>query len=319
MRKPSDPPLPRGGFTLVELLAVIAILSILMALLVPAVINARRSARIVQVTTELRTLDAAIATFKQEFGREPPSRITLYPAGSTWDAESSTAIQTMWPQFDFASSGGLSLPGAVTLNGAECLVFFLGGIVDANGAPSGFSRNPAQPFTLTGSNRINPFFQFSLDRLIDVNNNNFREYRDPLNATNVAPYVYFSSYDGSGYPYVLNDPDPNNATEWWCRDNWDPNATPQVNLMKYAYYVSVATPSTAAAQAAGARPFNPSGHQIISAGFDGKLGVGGPYQSGSSSPLPKWGFPPTFDTYTVSDRDAERDNITNFSSGVLAP
>ena len=61
------------------------------------------------------------------------------------------------------------------------------------------------------------------------------------------------------------------------------------------------------------RPHNPSGFQIISAGFDGQLGYGGVWDKSATTPLPLWG------TLTVQDRDVERDNITNFSDGPLVP
>lgn len=343
-------PSARRGFTLVELLAVIAILSILMAFLIPAVMNARRAARIVQVKTEMGNLDAAIATFKQEFGIEPPSRITLQPSGvpwTGWDPDSAALIQRMWPQFDPLNSGA-TWTSAVTLNGAECLVFFLGGVTDSYGAPIGFSRNPASPFSTSGSSRIRPFYQFSVDRLIDLNSNGFREYRDPLGATNIAPYVYFSSYDGSGYPFEIDDTPPTCGyfcgydrtvtppqpiidqscdTYWYCTDNWSDSSNS--GLMMRPYYTTVpdiadstnssmtTPPYRMQSQASNSRPQLPSGHQIICAGFDGRLGFGGLSASDELIRRDLNGDGDFLDLF--EDRDVERDNITNFSNGVLAP
>jgi prepilin-type N-terminal cleavage/methylation domain-containing protein len=315
--RPPRNPQPRGGFTLIELLTVIAILSILIAFLVPAVLNARRSALVVQVTTDITTLDNAIKSFKNEFGVEPPSTITLCEAAADWNSTaanivtSRAIISRIWPQFDFSinrnlnddvnSSGVDNMTSTFTLTGSECLVFFLGGVViwnDTNGdgernkgdawIPSGFSRNPADPFSRTGTNRVPPFINFLSNRLI-MNSSFFIEpapsmrpytqaniypisgYSDPISGT-PARYLYVSSNDGQGY--------------------------------LTADLGGVMTDAYRNGTSANSPYWNPNGYQIISAGFDRKFGTGGAWQKGESLP---------------SSRDAERDNITNFSNGLLEP
>ena len=61
----------RDGFTLVELLVVISIISVLMALILPAVQNARRSARRVECLNHLRNLSVAMVGYATTQKRYP--------------------------------------------------------------------------------------------------------------------------------------------------------------------------------------------------------------------------------------------------------
>ena len=125
-KRPSNKSHHRTAFTLIELLVVISILSILMSLLLPAINGVRRRARVAQVKTEINTLESAIASFKAEFGIEPPGSIRLFSTSAGWNTTGSTTadetirvksrayIRQLWPQFDFTmgdSSGGLGGAG----------------------------------------------------------------------------------------------------------------------------------------------------------------------------------------------------------------
>ena len=84
------------------------------------------------------------------------------------------------------------------LTSSECLVFFLGGMNTGSGTLSGFSKNPVNPFVLTGDSRQGPYYEFNTGRLVDTDGDGMFEYVDPLSGQTV-PYHYVSSNNGQGY------------------------------------------------------------------------------------------------------------------------
>jgi prepilin-type N-terminal cleavage/methylation domain-containing protein len=335
-RRPASARRAAAAFTLLELLIAIAIIGILASLILTVAGSANTKAKNAQVTVDIKDLEKGIAAFKQKFGVEPPSRITIYeigtgaaPAGTGWaaDPRSMGIIRQIWPQFDFnytAEGGSIDIngdgvftgdgvtgtsSGAIALTSSECLVFFLGGVpatlyapsppnppntLICGGAPAGFSTNPADPFNVTLSGTIRTVVGTNRDRFAEFNTSRVFLLKPPLVTTahtmnsvmdtlpgQQLPYLYLSTYGGQGYDLTNELP-----------------AGPAGNQLTDVYRQGAGTSSPT---------WNPNSYQIISPGFDQLYGIGGEYEQGDSKGL------------LVGNRSGERDNITNFSSGVLAP
>jgi len=300
-RRPARPRRAPAAFTLLELLIAIAIIGILASLILTVAGAANIKARNAQVGVDISDLSKGIAAFKQKFGVEPPSRITLYEQASGWngDPRSMGIIRQIWPQFDFTYAaytgnqidinGNGAMTDTITITGSECLVFFLGGVPQLNGTtvgqpPMGFSQNPSDPFNRNGSNR-DRFTEFDASRLFLYAGHTMNTYKDTLPGQS-QPYLYLSSYNGQGYD-VANELTP----------------SPPLGTFTDVYRqgpngFSTSNPSP---------PWNANSYQIISPGADAAYGIGGEYESGDPKGL------------LVGTRSTERDNITNFSTGPLAP
>lgn len=108
---------PRDGFTLVELLVVIAIIGILVGLTLPAVQQARESARRAQCQNNLKQLGLGLLNFESQHGSLPRA-VSLenpnnpsQPHHFTWIASILPQIeqQAMYDLMDFGSSAHANL------------------------------------------------------------------------------------------------------------------------------------------------------------------------------------------------------------------
>lgn len=285
----------RHGFTLIELMMVIVIIAVLVSLLTVAVSSATKNARIASVRAEFSSINGALSSFQVVFGKYPPSQITLYedPNGWNTDQRSKALIRSLWPQFNFNPSdpaafrdinGDGDTTDVLVLTGAECLVFFLGGVTGPDGVCIGFSKNPANPFDRTGTNREGPYLETLTrpERLVDVDGDGMLEVLDSLPGQS-APIIYASSNNGTGYNKHAGGHYPDVMV--YSNDL----ATPDPRDMTSIYF-----------SPGGSAPLNPKSHQLISPGLDAEYGVGGTYD-------PEGGYA------WNSARAAEVDNIISYS------
>ncbi len=66
----------KRGFTMIELLTVIAVIGILMALLLPVLANVRRNAKETATRTLIKSIETAIAAYEFDWGVFPPDGLT---------------------------------------------------------------------------------------------------------------------------------------------------------------------------------------------------------------------------------------------------
>jgi prepilin-type N-terminal cleavage/methylation domain-containing protein len=299
----------RSGFTLVELMVVILIITVLSALLAMAVSRALAAGKRTRNQIEIRQLAAAVDAFKTAYRVDYiPSKLFLSENGQAYSnanvaiyRDSLAYLQRIWPRLTFPAGGGIDWNGNgkidppvngpgngdVFLTGDQCLVFFLGGIPtsdSATGVPicSGFSTNPANPAAHLlpgGAAPKPPLYEFDSGRLVRGYNPNtplFFSYLD----------TYGNSKDGQGgwapglgQPYLYFSSyrvrNGYNNTDYFPPDcqGFDPIAGVLKPVYPYAQGVN--------------QYLNPSGFQIISAGADKLFGPGTANPS-STSGGPFW-------------------------------
>lgn len=97
----------QGGFTLVELLTVIAIVGAMVGLLLPAVQAARESARLTQCQNNLRQIGLATLQFEVTRGAFPPARLRSrsYSAAETCETTQPSWLARILPYLEQANAG----------------------------------------------------------------------------------------------------------------------------------------------------------------------------------------------------------------------
>jgi prepilin-type N-terminal cleavage/methylation domain-containing protein len=168
---------PRG-FTLVELLVVVAIVAMLAALVTPAVIRARSAARNAAIDTEIDLLHMAIMTYRNEYGSFPPcSSLTSSTSAMV------RHLQRLFPRCNVTDH--LALTGAPGITPQNSLLTWLGG----------YTLDPTSPLSPAASRRR--LYDFDRTRLAG---SGLSATYSPVNLPN-SPYVYI---DSSGYGTVAN-------------------------------------------------------------------------------------------------------------------
>ena len=90
-------PVGQGGFTLIELIIVVAVISIVAALAVPLYANEEARARIAKVQAEIRTLACAVNLYKAHMGTLPGALTALTTAAVNGRNESAGPFATSIP------------------------------------------------------------------------------------------------------------------------------------------------------------------------------------------------------------------------------
>ncbi len=115
----------RAGFTIIELLTVIAIISLLLALLLPAVQSVRENARIVQCKNNLKNMGLACHNFHDTYGYFPrntirprgTTKIDAEPEGNLWNWHSGTYETWHREILPFVEHDGVRVQDAVPIFG----------------------------------------------------------------------------------------------------------------------------------------------------------------------------------------------------------
>jgi prepilin-type N-terminal cleavage/methylation domain-containing protein len=307
-----------GGFTLVEILVVIAIIGMLVGLLVPAINAARATARRTVIKADMAQLVLAIERFRTSIGGGQ------YPPDGTSTPDLQQFCTAAWPRVYWIATGKSNYnatPPQVlypTVTPDTALCFWLGGAQDSSGTTSsgasttvrftGFSANPTNPFDNSPS-RVQPSFEFPTDttRLVEsttasgVSNGsttvywNLYYYYPPNNKATSAnqPYVYFK-------PVVVTPGQAPQYTSTPIQPGSSANSSGNTTL---PYKDS--TTSTTAAQMTFV---NPQMYQLLCPGLDGKYGN---YGLGSGN-VPNYPQYPAGGNY---DATSGIDDQTNFTNG----
>jgi prepilin-type N-terminal cleavage/methylation domain-containing protein len=324
---------PRQGFTLVEMLTVIVIIGILAALTLTAVQSARSSARNAVIKTDITQLAMALEAYKTKHGEYPPDFCGVTSSDDVIRNAAQDAVirhfmkvyprtglrpdpavdDTAWTTFQTAISsqykvtmdvGGTPTQVPVDVNtfdGAVALLFWLGGLPDAEGKLLGFHTNPTNPFQ-GGSPRSQPFFEFKEERV--------RYTVSGPSGSEVVTMRFYSSDDfTSSAPYVYFRPNRVQIAAGDYRNEYGLASGTTFVPSKYIHDVgneavaylegdAGADPSVLAND----RTWRDDRFQIVSAGIDGQFSDG---ENGTPS---DYRYTRTGVNYTAADRD----NVTNF-------
>lgn len=304
-----------GGFTLVEILVVIAIIGIIVAIAVPGIGKAIARANTVKMKLEAGALEDALEKYEQKYGDYPPDfsdwtvverhYTTIFPRITPSDLNRLRLLTDVDPSNDTLAVGAVpsSWPahGGARLDRGEVFAWVLGG----------YSENALFPFTGPGgplelvetdttsgevwyqmnSDRPNKLYDFAYERLdfstinagVAVNRSNRYVSSDgdlfpTYSAGEGAPFLYFDSRTYAHFDPLLG---------------FNGYASTAFGVSRPYFSVqAVANPSGAdygsLANALGAWKFmKPDSFQIISPGVDNNFGTVAFFEFDSNSAGPE--------------------------------
>ncbi len=270
----------RRGFTLVELLVVLAIIGLLVALLLPAINAVLLKTKRTRIKLEMTQLTEAIENFRTQIGGGQ------YPPDGTNPADTVQFLRVAFPRCPASNYPPELTTAGPAFTPATALVFWLGGAQNASGNFIGFSANPEDPFD-TGTARLATTFVFG-----NVNNTTSRlQQAGSLSKAGGAGVVWnlcqFFPQNGlapgSSAPYLYFKAVAGQYTK-----------TPFQNTLPYG---------DSAAPAASPAFICPESYQLLCPGMDGKYGT--------------YTKPPLYPAGTNYDTTNGLDDMTNFTSGTM--
>ena len=197
------------GFTLVELLVVISIITVLAALLVPAVYYSIQTAKRARIGLEIANISKALESYKQAYGEYPPDFsemgeyatqpellraaiamgiINDHLARNFRRRDITAGPMGDWPRDDSGNITQASVQILANLNPTNALAFWL----------QGFSPNPVAP--MFGAGTREPLFEFD-DSRVDLATaiNGYKS--DGTAYVLAAPYYPSGGLDNRPYIY----------------------------------------------------------------------------------------------------------------------